>query len=149
MNDKGLAPGSRIPQPAHPDLREQPLPWHRPKPSDEESDAPCRVQAILASPSYRLAEQDCAFFERDEVRGLRLQAEYLKPELLLREQGIRDTVVVYGRTRISEPAAAAPAPQLRSQSRLTCKLLKPHALILDQPNNVGSLLPPASRATGK
>jgi hypothetical protein len=53
-------------------------------------------------PSYRLVEQDQAFFERDEVRGLRLHAEYLKPELLLREH----TVVVYGSTRI-EPATAA------------------------------------------
>jgi hypothetical protein len=68
---------------------------------------PTRVRRILASPSYRLAEQDHAFFERDEVLGLRLQTEYLKPELLLRNLGIRDTVVVYGSTRISEPVAAA------------------------------------------
>src|SRR5450755_2703123 len=107
-NKRSASPGkTRIPQPAHPDLREQPLPWHRPKPPDEDPDAPDRVRAILASPSYRLAEQDQAFFERDEVRGLRLQAEYLKPELLLREHGIRDSIVVYGSTRIPEPAAAA------------------------------------------
>jgi uncharacterized protein (TIGR00730 family) len=43
---------------------------------------------------------------RDEARGVRLQIEYLKPETLLRDQAIRDTVVVYGSTRISEPAAA-------------------------------------------
>jgi hypothetical protein len=30
----------RIPQPAHPDQRQQPLPWHRPKSSDEDPDAP-------------------------------------------------------------------------------------------------------------
>ena len=107
MTDQSSAPGRRLPQPAHPDLRKQPLPWHRPKPSDEDPDAPGRVRALLASPSYRLTEQDSAFFERDEVRGLRLQAEYLKPELLLTEHGIRDTIVVYGSTRISEPAAAA------------------------------------------
>ena len=58
------------------------------------------------SASYRLAEQDLAFFERDEARALRLQIEYLKPELLLQERGIRDTVVVYGSTRIPEPSAA-------------------------------------------
>jgi predicted Rossmann-fold nucleotide-binding protein len=88
-------------------MREQPLPWHRPKSPDEDPDAPDRVRAILASASYRLAEQDQTFFERDEARGLRLQAEYLKPELLLRDHGIRDTIVVYGSTRIPEPAAAA------------------------------------------
>jgi uncharacterized protein (TIGR00730 family) len=53
-----------------------------------------------------LAEQDLAFWQRDEARGVRLQIEYLKPETLLTEHVIRDTVVVYGGTRILEPAAA-------------------------------------------
>ena len=96
----------RIPQPAHPERRQQPLPWHRPKSPDEDPDAPSRVRAILASPSYLLAEQDLAFLARDEARGVRLQIEYLKPETLLQEHAIRDTVVVYGSTRIPEPAEA-------------------------------------------
>ncbi len=95
-----------IPQPPHPDKRQQPLPWHRPKSPDEDPDAPSRIRAILASPSYVLAEQDLAFFARDEARGVRLQIEYLKPETLLAEHAIRDTIVVYGSTRIQEPAAA-------------------------------------------
>lgn len=37
---------------------------------------------------------------------MRLQIEYLKPETLLLEHDIRDTVVVYGSTRIPEPVAA-------------------------------------------
>ncbi len=37
---------------------------------------------------------------------MRLQLEYLKPEVLLQEHAIRDTVVVYGGTRILEPDAA-------------------------------------------
>ncbi len=37
---------------------------------------------------------------------MRLQIEYLKPETVLQEHAIRDTVVVYGSTRIPEPAAA-------------------------------------------
>jgi uncharacterized protein (TIGR00730 family) len=94
-----------IPRPAHPDRR-QPLPSHRPKSPDEDPDAPSRVRAILASPSYLLAEQDLAFLARDEARGVRLQIEYLKPETLLQEHAIRDTIVVYGSTRIPEPAAA-------------------------------------------
>jgi hypothetical protein len=93
-----------IPQPAHPDRRQQPLPWHRPKSPDDDPDAPSRVRAILASRSYLLAEQDLAFLARDEARGVRLQIEYLKPETLLQEHAIRDTVVVYGSTRIPEPA---------------------------------------------
>ncbi len=95
-----------IPQPAHPDRRQQPLPGHRPKSPDEDPDAPARLRAILASPSYLLAEQDLAFLARDEARGVRLQIEYLKPETLLQEHAIRDTVVVYGSTRIPEPAEA-------------------------------------------
>ncbi len=95
-----------IPQPAQPDRRRQPLPWHRPKSPHEDPDAPSRVRAILASPSYLLAEQDLAFLARDEARGVRLQIEYLKPETLFQEHAIRDTVVVYGSTRIPEPAAA-------------------------------------------
>src|SRR5258705_636678 len=96
----------RIPQPAHPERRQQPLPWHRPKSPEEDPDAPSRLTAILASPSYRLAEQDLAFLARDEARGVRLQIEHRKPEPLLQEHAIRDTVVVYGSTRIPDPAAA-------------------------------------------
>src|SRR5579871_3082814 len=95
-----------IPRPPHPEKRQQPLPSHRPKPPDEDPDAPARLRAILASPSYVAAEQDLAFLARDEARGVRLQLEYLKPETLLTEHAIRDTVVVYGSTRICEPAAA-------------------------------------------
>jgi uncharacterized protein (TIGR00730 family) len=106
-NDPTASSGKmRIPQPAHPERRQQPLPGHRPKSPDEDPDAPSRVRAILASPSYLLAEQDLAFLARDEPRGVRLQIEYLKPETLLQEHAIRNTVVVYGSTRIPEPAAA-------------------------------------------
>src|SRR5215470_9599084 len=94
-----------IPQPAT-DRRQQPLPWHRPKYPDEDPAAPSRVRAILASPSYQLAEQDLVFLGRDDARGVRLQMEYLKPQTLLQEHAIRDTIVVYGSTRIPEPAAA-------------------------------------------
>ena len=105
-----------IPQPADPDRRRQPLPWHRPKSSDEDPEAPSRIRAILASESYLLAEQDLAFLARDEARGVRLQIEYLKPETLLEEHAIRDTVVVYGSTRIPEPAAARRSVEALRQS---------------------------------
>ncbi len=116
---KDSTPTSRkitIPRPADPDRRRQPLPWHRPKPADQDPDAPSRIRAILASPSYVLAEQDLAFLARDEARGARLQLEYLKPETLLSEHAIRDTVVVYGSTRIPEPAAARRAVEMLRQA---------------------------------
>src|SRR5262245_19371048 len=108
-----------IPQPAHSDRRQQPLPWHRPKSPDEDPDAPSRVRSILASPSYLLAEQDLAFLARDEARGVRLQIEYLKPETMLQEHAIRDTVVVYGGTRIPEPATARRSAEALRQTLRT------------------------------
>ena len=64
------------------------------------------------SPSYRLAYADPEFMLRDELRPVRLQLELLKPELVQAEHGIHSTVVIFGSTRIPEPAVAE--EQLRS-----------------------------------
>jgi uncharacterized protein (TIGR00730 family) len=56
--------------------------------------------AILASPSYQLAEVDIDFLGRKENRPLRMQLELLKTETLLREHHIDATVVVFGGTQI-------------------------------------------------
>jgi uncharacterized protein (TIGR00730 family) len=96
----------KVPGPAHPRRRREPLPWHEPKPVQDDPDAPQRVQAILESPSYREADRDVDFLQHDDTRGLRLQLDYLKPEFLLEQHGIRHTIVVFGSTRIAEPAAA-------------------------------------------
>jgi uncharacterized protein (TIGR00730 family) len=95
-----------VPAPAHPDERREPLPWHRPKPAEEDPGAPRAVQAIRESPTYRLAEQDVDFIARADIRGPRLEIEYLKADTILAEQHIDHTIVVFGSTRISEPAAA-------------------------------------------
>ena len=95
-----------IPEPAHPERRREPLPWRHPKPPQEDPDALRRIELILQSPGYRLAEQDADLLGRDEARGVRLQLEYLKPELLFEAHGVDHTVVVFGGTRICEPAAA-------------------------------------------
>jgi uncharacterized protein (TIGR00730 family) len=103
---------ARIPAPAHPQQRRTPLPGHQPKPVHEDADAPRRVQAILESPSYREADEDVAFLNLDATRGVRLQIDYSKPELLLEAHHIRHAIVVFGSTRIPEPAAAARQVQL-------------------------------------
>ncbi len=54
-------------------------------------------------PAYRLAFADQDFLTREELRPVRLQLELLKPEMLLDEQGIESTVVVFGSARIPEP----------------------------------------------
>jgi len=63
-------------------------------------------EAILQSPSYRRADQDTDFLNRDELRAVRLQLELLKPELIQHEEGIRSTIVVFGSSRLVEPAEA-------------------------------------------
>ena len=97
---------SQIPTPAHPSERHKALPWQQPKAIEEDPEALRRVQAILNSPSYLRADEDIDFLARDGVRGVRLQIDYLKPELLLEENEIHQTIVVFGSTRICEPAAA-------------------------------------------
>jgi uncharacterized protein (TIGR00730 family) len=70
----------------------------------KESDLDKRVaanrQAILDSPSYRLAEVDVDFIGRPEQRPVRMQLEFLKAETVLREHGVRSAVVVFGGTQI-------------------------------------------------
>ena len=97
---------AHIPAPPHPQQRDEPLPDCQPKPEQEDHDAPSRIRAIMDSPSYRQADQDIEFLNLDDTRGVRLQIDYQKPELMLTQQHIRHTIVVFGSTRISEPAAA-------------------------------------------
>ena len=96
----------RISKPAHPTNRREPLPWYCPKPSEEDPQAPARVQAILENPGYRRADADLEFLASDSMRGVRLQIDYFKPEVLLEQHHIHQTIVVFGSTRICEPAAA-------------------------------------------
>jgi len=62
--------------------------------------------AQCRSSSYRLAYQDEEFLLRDELRPVRLQLELLKPELILQENHIQSTVVIFGSARIPDPETA-------------------------------------------
>ena len=53
-----------------------------------------------------LAEHDPDFIDSDAMRGVRLQIDYLKAELLLQEYGVEHTIVVFGGKRIRDPASA-------------------------------------------
>ncbi|MEK6538628.1 MAG: cytochrome D ubiquinol oxidase subunit II, partial [Nitrospirota bacterium] len=119
MNNNSKPPSKRnlkIPAPAHPQERHEPLPWQRPKSVDEDPEALLRIKAILASPSYRQADHDVDFLNRDDTRGLRLQLDYLKPEFFLKQHGISQTIVVFGSTRILEPSAAQRKVDMLRQS---------------------------------
>ncbi len=95
-----------IPHPAHESKRRHPLPWQAPKPVEDDPAALERIRKIMESPGYRQADQDIDFLNQDETRGIRLQIDYLKPQLLLEQHGINHTIVAFGSTRIVEPGAA-------------------------------------------
>ena len=94
--------------------------------------------AQTLSPAYKLSYEDPEFLMRDELRGARLQLEYLKPDLLMRDRGIAATVVVFGSARIPAPEDAAKRltdaerqaaenpddPEAASRLRTTRSLLK-------------------------
>jgi uncharacterized protein (TIGR00730 family) len=68
------------------------------------SDQPLPPAPVL--PNYMLAEEDEHLLKRPELRPVRLQLELLKPDLILEEQGINSTLVVFGGTQIVEREVA-------------------------------------------
>ncbi|MCW8164512.1 TIGR00730 family Rossman fold protein [Verminephrobacter aporrectodeae subsp. tuberculatae] len=61
----------------------------------------------LQADAHCLAFADPEFMSRRETRGIRFQLEMLKPDLGQAEQGIENTVVVYGSARFVAPDEAA------------------------------------------
>ena len=79
-----------------------------PSASDSVKDATlCIVSPQTKSDSYKLAFDDPQFLLRDELRGVRLQLEIMKPDMIQQEHGIHSTIVIFGGTRIPDPATAA------------------------------------------
>lgn len=62
--------------------------------------------------SYRLAFTDHEFLMQDELRHVRLQLEYLKPQLVLEQHNITATIVVFGSARFLSPEQAKTAVAL-------------------------------------
>ncbi len=69
------------------------------------------------SPAYRLAFADADFLTSREMRGVRLQLELMKPEMMLAERGIRSTVVLFGGARLPEPGGDAWAAKNETQKK--------------------------------
>ncbi len=61
---------------------------------------------LLQADAYRLAFADPEFLLRRETRGLRMQLEMLKPDIDQAEQGVENTVVVFGSARFMSPEGA-------------------------------------------
>ena len=60
----------------------------------------------LQADANRMAFADPEFMFRRETRGIRFQLEMLKPDLGQADQGIENTVVVFGSARFVDPEAA-------------------------------------------
>ena len=61
-----------------------------------------QLENILSGTSYAIAEEDKNFLYSDPARGVRLQLDYLKAEVKMREEGIDHTIVVFGSARTAE-----------------------------------------------
>ena len=62
--------------------------------------------AQTRSPAYRLGFADNELLLRDDLRPVRLQLEFLKPDLLQEDRGVELTVAIFGSARIPAPEVA-------------------------------------------
>ncbi len=65
-----------------------------------------RVLRIMRSRSYTPAERDLELLASGDLTAIRLLLEFIKPQLALAERNINSTIVLFGGTRILEPAVA-------------------------------------------
>jgi len=74
-------------------------------PSAEEEAALQKTPSPYGGPesSYQLAFTDHDFLLRRDLRPVRMQLELLKPELVQQEQGVQNTIVIFGSARIPAP----------------------------------------------
>ena len=82
------------------------LPWEHPKLKEEDPQSLELIKMIMKSPTYQMAEQDSDFINSYEARAIRLELDYLKPELKMKEYGIEHTIVIFGSARIVEKETA-------------------------------------------
>ena len=80
-----------------------------------------KPNAHAKSAASLLAVEDTEFLLRDEMRAIRFALEYAKADLLLRDWGIRSTIIVFGSSRVPSPeaaerAAAAAASEAEKQA---------------------------------
>ncbi len=67
----------------------------------------------MASPSYRVAEDDGDFLESDHARAMRLALEFHRTDTYLRAYGIESMVVVFGSARVPSPETSGASTEQR------------------------------------
>jgi len=135
-----------------PPEHEKAFPWQSKKSPLDDPKVNEQLNAILNNPNYIPAEMDRDFLQQDEVRGIRLEVDYLKPELLMKKYGIEHTVVVFGSTRIVEESQAkrevgrleealkkSPNPALEKELRVARRILD-KSIYYDMARKFGSLV---------
>lgn len=102
---------------------------------------PSDSSAQLGSSSYTLPVEDTEFLLRDEMRPVRFAIEYAKADLLLKDWGIRSTVIVFGGARVPSPefVASLTAPQT-DEERRTLERLKRQLAWYEAAREVGRIV---------
>ena len=104
--DGSFTSGDGIPSPPDPEERREPLPSQAPRIPHDDPGAAERIRVLTDSETYRVADRDMGFLDREETRGVRLELDYLKTEQHLVAHEIQHAIVVFGSTRIHDPETA-------------------------------------------
>ena len=60
------------------------------------------LNLIINSDTYKLAHEDIGLLSRNEMRGVRMLLEITKPDLILEENKILSTIIIFGGANITE-----------------------------------------------
>jgi len=60
------------------------------------------LNLIINSDTYKLAHEDIGLLSRNEMRGVRMLLEITKPDLILEENRILSTIIIFGGASIAE-----------------------------------------------
>ena len=60
------------------------------------------MNLIINSDTYKLAHEDICLLNRNEMRGVRMLLEITKPDLILEENKILSTIIIFGGASIAE-----------------------------------------------
>jgi len=64
------------------------------------------LNLIINSDTYKLAHEDINMLSRNEMRGVRMLLEITKPDLILEENNILSTIIIFGGASITEESKA-------------------------------------------
>ena len=60
------------------------------------------LNLIINSDTYKLAYEDIGLLSRNEMRGVRMLLEITKPDLILEENKILSTIIIFGGANLTE-----------------------------------------------